>query len=316
MPATRSQPKGKRWLITLWNTERNNDPIGKVVAALPVAAELAYAVGQTELGKVAEADNDEEKVHQHVYLRFNKQYRMTQIKRWLGDDTAHCEIARGSEEECHNYCTKDDTRTEGWHGEHGVYKPELRQGARTDIEDVAKKVIEGTPMRELAIESPAVYVKYHTGLNALRNLCLIPEQIRTVKCYYFWGPTGTGKSYRIFSNYPIQTICPVTSGSTHPWDFYQGQETVVIDEFLDSHWQIQTLNRILDGYPLAVPARFYDRWAKWTTVFILSNLEPAQLYQWDKPEMRETVLRRISAGVRYIELREDQGGPTLKQLME
>ena len=58
----------------------------------------------------------------------------------------------------------------------------------------------------------------------------------------------------------------------------------------------------VDIYPAYLPARYNDRVACFTTVYITSNIPLEQQYievQWERPETWEAFLRRIHKVVEY-----------------
>jgi len=59
----------------------------------------------------------------------------------------------------------------------------------------------------------------------------------------------------------------------------------------------------LDMYPLYLPARYNDRIACYTKVYITSNLALEQQYrsvQWERPETWRAFLRRIHTVIEYL----------------
>ena len=59
----------------------------------------------------------------------------------------------------------------------------------------------------------------------------------------------------------------------------------------------------LDIYPLSLPARYNDKTACYTKVYITSNLPLEKQYwgeQWDRPETLRAFLRRIHVVVEYL----------------
>ena len=58
----------------------------------------------------------------------------------------------------------------------------------------------------------------------------------------------------------------------------------------------------LDGYPLELPCRFYNKYACYTKVYIITNVPIGQQYpsvQLDYPSTWMAFLRRINAIVHY-----------------
>ena len=113
-----------------------------------MSPETLYLVWQKE--KCPETN----RVHYHVYVRYDKRKKFSTLRR-IWPERSHLEIARGTEEECRNYCTKEESRVEPG-GERGEYKPEIgsRQGERTDMEEIMDLIREGATMKELAARYP------------------------------------------------------------------------------------------------------------------------------------------------------------------
>ena len=83
---------------------------------------------------------------------------------------------------------------------------------------------------------------------------------------------------------------------THAWDTYEGQDIVVLEEYASS-FQIQKLLNYLDGYPLKLEARYSDKTACYTKLYIISNISLEEQYPNVRDEQREVwnaFLRRIN----------------------
>lgn len=79
------------------------------------------------------------------------------------------------------------------------------------------------------------------------------------------------------------------------FDAYKGQPVLVFEEF-HSQVPIAAMLNFLDIYPVMLPARYYDRVACYTTVYITSNIPLDQQYpeiQKCKMETWHAFLRRI-----------------------
>ena len=55
----------------------------------------------------------------------------------------------------------------------------------------------------------------------------------------------------------------------------------------------------LDGYPLLLPCRYFNRQACYTKVFIITNIPPDEQYMNIDRESRQAFFRRIHKVVRY-----------------
>ena len=118
-----NNPQSKRWCLTVhddtWTPTFTQD--------------MAFAVWQRE--RCPETG----RLHVHVYVRFNTRKRMNTVKNAFARQDAHCEIAKGNEQQCTDYCEKEESRVEAgarWHPEN--FKPdEGKQGKRSDLEAIA-----------------------------------------------------------------------------------------------------------------------------------------------------------------------------------
>lgn len=72
----------------------------------------------------------------------------------------------------------------------------------------------------------------------------------------------------------------------HPFDSYAGEEVLLLDEY-SSNFKIRDLLNYLDGHPLTLPARYSNRVACCTKIYIISNLCLTKQYpkvQYESPE--------------------------------
>mgnify|MGYP000384753908 CR=1 FL=1 len=230
-------------------------------------------------------------IHCQGYIRFKVKKRMNTVKSYLGRYDAHLEFAKGSEQENQDYCSKLETRVTP-PVEHGTFDPEVgRQGRRTDLEEIAQMLNNGVPMRAVAMEHPGSYIRYNTGLHAYQQLVQDRSPLeRQVTVYVLWGSTATGKTHRMLHMFPeIYTVTP----GRDPWGTYTGQKEILFDEFDDTKWSIQDMNRYLDKWRLSLDARYRNKEAMWTTVAICSNSNPLSWYPNEAAPIIDAFRRRI-----------------------
>lgn len=84
----------------------------------------------------------------------------------------------------------------------------------------------------------------------------------------------------------------------HPFDTYDGQDVIIFEEFRGGLKHGDMLN-YLDGYPLLLPCRYYNRQACYTKAFIITNLKPDELYTGVDDASRRAFFRRIGNIIRY-----------------
>jgi len=228
-------------------------------------------------------------IHIQGYLRLQTRLRLNQVKALLKQD-AHLELARGSEEQNRTYCSKERDGID-W-GETGDYEPDLRQGKRSDLEEIAQEVIAGTGMEEIALKYPTQWIRYHQGLQNLHQITMSKAPTsRTVTTTILWGASGVGKTHRVRTAYPE---CYVVIPGRDPWANYTGQETILFDEFNPEEWKIQMMNHYLDKWKLQLDSRYFNKQAAWNKVFICSNLNPSNWYNMYQEELRSAFYRRIT----------------------
>lgn len=228
---------------------------------------MLYMVWQLERG--AEGTQ-----HVQGYVRFDRRKRGSTVKRLLNRN-AHVEPARGSEEQCRTYCTKEETREEAGE-EYGEFDASIgtggKQGQRTDLTTIANMIIAGSTMRDVAIAYPGDYIRYHSGFEAFQlTVTAIPPVQRDVQVIVLWGPTGTGKTHRIMTQYPE---CFCVRPGRDPWDGYSSQATIFLDEFDWAQWSIHEMKLILDKWRYRLQRRYRNAFAAWTLVAICCNQSP------------------------------------------
>lgn len=251
----------------------------------PVA--MKYLVFQLERG-------EEGTLHIQGYVRFTHPKKLQAAKNAIVCTEAHMEVAQGNEEQCKLYCTKNDTRQAGpW--EFGSYSPAAgKKGHRSDLQALAERVTAGATTREIAQEFPAAFIKYPSGIAALKQATMPPvPREREVFVHVLWGETGTGKTHRVRMTVPPEDLYVVTPGRD-PWGSYDAQKVICFEEFDPAKWDIHKLKELLDKWPCHLDCRYHDKEARWTTVIMCSNSSPEDWYGMWPPSDRAALMRRIT----------------------
>lgn len=249
-------------------------------------AETEYLVYQLERGS-------EGTEHLQGYIRLKIKSRMPKVKRVLGSDHVHLETAKGTEVQNREYCTKSDTRIDGPF-EYGTYNADAgRQGSRSDLTAVSAMVLTGAPLSQVATSHPEAFIKYSTGIERLIQLAAPPApKKRDIFVHVLWGPTGTGKSHRVWTAYPdLYAVLP----GRDPFGQYQREAVILFDEFDPIKWPINDMKKYIDVWPLSLDSRYVDKRAYWTVVFMISNSHPDTWYNLTSATDldREAFRRRI-----------------------
>lgn len=126
----------------------------------------------------------------------------------------------GKDNGASSYCLKEDTRVDGpW--EFGS-KPLKRNDAH-DWAEIKKLAVAG----DLDAVPADVYIRYYHTLKAIKKDHLKPPK-RTFprKCFWFWGPTGTGKTRTALEKFPDAYM----KMGNKWWDGYAGEKAIIMEE--------------------------------------------------------------------------------------
>lgn len=166
------------------------------------------------------------------------------------------------------------------------------QGERTDWVDGLSAIEEGASFTTIAKEYPALG-------RCPRAYCMVKEEAekksapewRDVKVTVLWGRTRSGKTRKA-----MECDSKFKWHATRGWfDGYEGEKRLVIDEFRDSQISISKLLEYLDGYVLWLPIKGSKTWARWTEVFITSNVNPEKWYTGVDPDSRDALFARFDS---------------------
>lgn len=247
--------------------------------------------------------------HYQGYLELEHQTTLSSLKTKL--PRAHLEPRRGSKEQAVKYCLKDVSPdvidslspNQGWQSSLGASETDppsfvlYQEGPytlmktaptmkRKEILNEMKKMIdEGKSDKDLAEYDFAVYISSYRGLSHYRVITSTPRD-HEVTVTVIQGPTGTGKSRHCKEQYPGA----YWKQRSNWWDGYEGQETVIIDEFYG--WlPFDLLLRICDRYPLLVETKGGQVNFTAKNIIITSNTVPER---WYKNVYFKSFARRVS----------------------
>lgn len=113
--------------------------------------------------------------------------------------------------------------------------------------------------------------------------------VRDVKVFY--GPPGTGKSYAAW--HEAGTDAYPKDPRTKFWDGYQGNDTVVIDEFRGGI-DISHILRWFDRYPVIIEQKFGATTLRASRIWVTSNIHPRDWYPDLDEDTKNALLRRLN----------------------
>lgn len=225
--------------------------------------------------------------HTHIYIASKNPVMFTTLKKRF--PSAHIEAARGSHQENLDYIQKqgkwaDDEKSEtnllDTFEEWGELPSDRQQRADNDAV-ILEMIKDGKTNIEIIDAFPSVMYKLEK-LERMRQEYLKNEnrnEFRILHVIYIWGKSRVGKTRSVMEKYGYENVYRVTNYN-HPFDGYNGEEVILFDEFRSS-LPLADMLKYLDGYPVYLPARYSDKIALFTIVYIISNIPLERQYAYE-----------------------------------
>lgn len=298
MIAITTDKQSRRFQLTINNPvpDFTHEKIKEILATK--FKSFSYAAMVDEIGI------KEQTPHTHIYVSFTNGVRFSTIKKHF--PTAHIESARGSVKQNLEYLQKtgkwletekSETTIDGTFEELGE-RPRENKGKRGDLEELYKMIVEEGLSNAEIIRINNDYIMQIDKLDKLRTLHLQEKYKGTrrldLEVIYVYGLTGAGKTRDIYAEHSDENVYRVTDYK-HPFDGYSTESILVFEEFRNSLPLKEMLN-YLDIYPIQLCARYANRYACYTKVYICTNWKLEKQYEYEQKEDIESynaLLRRI-----------------------
>lgn len=285
--------QSRSWLLTISAAKHSREEVEEALSP------YTY-IGQLEEG--------ESSGFRHIQLLIENPtpVRFKTLKNKL--PSIHIEPRRGTVAEAVAYVTKKETRVEGEPPlQNGTISLRDEKGKRSDLDRIRTAILEeGATHDEVMLSFPSAprHARFVQELISARDRAKHKQKLREVTVEYWWGDPGAGKTARVFEETNgLEDTYRVTSYK-NPFDGYEGESTLVLDEFAGK-MQLDVLLNLLDRYPMVLPARYADKQAAFSRVIIVSNLGPWELYTGAAPKRRLALARRLTK-VAWVRPPEDE----------
>ena len=302
--------QSRKWLITINNPEAHGLDLDTILSILK-ELKIKYWCLSEEIGEKGTR-------HIHIFILGVSPIRFHTLKKKF--EAANLQKAYGSVQANRDYVAKSgkwadtekaETSIPGTFIEFGELPTEENaEKAPSKLEMVYEDIKEGYSAKEIIDRHPTMLFKVKDLEIAIElyRLEKYKEQNRDVHVEYWHGPTGSGKTRGIYERHGARNIYRITHYPKNGirFDGYHGEDVLVFEEF-HSQIPIGEMLNFLDIYPLSLPARYSDKTACFTTVYITSNLSIEEQYtdlQIYSPETWKAFLRRIHS-VKCIEKKEE-----------
>ncbi|XMB67082.1 hypothetical protein RI065_00770 [Mycoplasmatota bacterium zrk1] len=166
-----------------------------------------------------------------------------------------------------------------------------QQGKRNDLADIMLLLQEGATPYEVKREYPTQYLRYQDKIHKVHQEELgekYKKVFRHIDAFYIGDVSRAGKTRYVMDKYGYENVYRI-SNYKNPFDGYEGQDVIIFEEFRDS-LPIADMLIYLEGYPLKLPARYNDKQACFTKVFVISNWDWKKQYREEFYNSRETYI--------------------------
>jgi hypothetical protein len=274
----------RNYLLTINNPTQTDNEFFEYLKNLE---HIKYFVFQREKG--------EEKGTEHfqLYIEFNIGKKFDVMKKNF--PTAHIEQRKGTKTQARNYCQKEETRV----GEVYEYGEFAEERERTDLTDIMEMVRSGATDSDIRDAYPSQYFHNYRKILNLRQSYVEEKYMKSVRdlyVIYIYGNAGVGKTRHVMDTHGYENVYRVTNYGVGMFDTYRGESVVLFEEFRSSV-KIERMLNYLDIYPLMLPARYGDKVACFSKVYICSNISLKKQYEDVQAfdlETYKAFLRRIS----------------------
>jgi hypothetical protein len=286
--AERQNKKVSNWVGTWNNPTMTDDEFYLFLLGLEQDGFLQYAIFQREKGKESRIE------HFQFYINFKNARAFNWVKKTLPYG-CHFKPMYSTPQYCKSYCSKPETRI----GEVYEVGEFISQGKRSDLEKIIELMRQAVPLSTIQTIYPTQCVMYARQLEKFEQDLLNQKQecnFRNLTVNYIYGKTGTGKTKFVLDKHGYKNVWRIKFYDQRAFDKYHAHSVLVFDEYR-SQFKVADMLNYLDGYPLELPCRYYDKQACYTTVYIISNIPLEQQYpnvQKDEVATWQAFLRRIN----------------------
>lgn len=271
--------KLRDWCFTLHvRSDEEEEKYGEILSNMAGIkdAPLRYIVFQLE--------EKEETKHFQGYAEAYAPLSRGSMKKLFDCNWIHLEGRQGSQKQAIEYCKKEETRINGPY-EYG------EPATCSQAKNAANAIIKGATIQQVIEADPSAYMRYHTGLE---KLAFRYQEKRNwnMEIEVYYGNPGTGKTWTAHEKYPNNYVVEYDNGNgTQWWDGYEGEETIIMDEFRGFDIKFSFMLKLLDRYPLKVQVKGGYQQFRSKRIIITTNIHPRDWYP--KVDNKSMLYRRL-----------------------
>lgn len=268
--ASSSNPKSRGWCVTINNY--TDEDLGYLRTI-----DCTYSI----VGKEVAPTTGTKHLQCYFYWQNARSFNMvkTLFRTW------HLEKAKGNSFQNFTYCSKD-----GDFEERGP-RPKDPQagGGGTQMKRWNDAVVAAQEGRSEDIPADLRVRYYNTWKRLREDHQLAGASADTEEqMLWYWGPSGTGKSRTARADHPTCYL----KMCNRWWDNYQGQDTVLLEDFDRDHSKLVHHLKIWgDRYPFPAEVKGGSMTIRPKLIIVTSNYHPRDI--WDREADLGPILRRF-----------------------
>lgn len=298
----------RRFFITINNPKEHGFTHDKLRNILNKMPSVIYWCMADEVG------NETETYHTHIYISLKNGMRFSTLQNKF-EKKANIKYADKSSAECRDYIFKGGsweksekakTRVEGTQEEYGKAPKDDGNQKRAKNEQFYGKlhqlIMDGYTDGEIIAYNPN-YIPLISKFPIIRNAVRTKEYAytrRTVEVFYITGINRRNKIKEIRDIYGDENVFSIVDYSKPQlFEDYDCQDVLILEEF-ESSLPFNTLLHYLQDYPTKLSARYSNKVACYTKVYIMSELSIQRQYpshQYDENKCFKEFIDKIKAVV-------------------
>ena len=293
-----------KWLLTINNPDDHNISIESLKETLQNMP-LRYTCVSKEIGESGTP-------HFHIFIYTKSPMRFSTVKNRF--PTAHIDKSQGTAMENRDYVKKEgkwaetdkaQTSVPGTFWEWGDL-PTPAEEKSPDNASLIAQINAGCSNIEILNNNPK-YVFKLKEMDLLRQTLLSAKyrvEHREVSFSYLFGPNAEQMTQYIYDQYGAQNICRIISykNKSISFDSYTAEDVLLLERF-QGNIPLRDVLMYCSGYPSMLPARYSDRVACYTKLFITSDIAPDLQYTSSdySPIRADEFYQRIDEVIEFLE---------------
>lgn len=232
------------------------------------------------------------KIHLQGYLCTTVPMRLGELKKNYST-RCHWEKSRGSIEQNDLYVTKPESKVcgpfeLGTRPEGGASKTHARWST------VKELITAGQTRNDILKELPELAPQFR-GIDALIEAFKPPVAVsREISVFYISGPTGVGKTHHALTQFPNACLVRGAYIPGKSFDQYSDEKELILDEWSPFEWPLTLMNALLDKWKCPLSCRYQNKYARWQTVIICTNVKLDECYSACLPLQQASFRRRVT----------------------